>query len=550
MLQYRELIQKYFMKSKFKPRKGQIEIINDILTKYVDEQKRYVILAGSTGIGKSLIALIVSECLNELKGHKDVNQSYIVAHTNALLKQYYDSYEDGFDILKVMGRSNYKCSVMMGTAEHCIRSPKNSSGIDNWCRTCEYLRIKREVHKVDHFCTNYSYLFTAMGSMKKRMITIFDETHLLNEQYVNHAKIELTPIILTKMIGDMKKLGYTQQEDVLKQTQRFLTANKVHDNNYIAFLEKMRDVFEKVVSLISVEMVSALTNDNKKEYVMLNSINAKYDIMLDRINKFLDENYEHVVDIKEGSFILSAIFMRDMFQTIDTSKYYLFMSATIDKEYLITTLSLDSDDVAFVQPEPVFNPEHKNVILCDFASLNYRNMSDDKFMTSLSDQIHTIIKNHPDEKGVIQVTSFKTGNFIAKRLKNYIFDNRLNLKVVLQSSKKPLKVLLEEHKDSEKPTILISPSLFEGIDLPDDDCRFQILVKAPYYSLGDKRIKYILDRFPKIYTKLATFRMVQAIGRGVRSEEDFCDNYFIDSNLNRLFFSEHNLWQNECTIIK
>ena len=49
--------------------------------------------------------------------------------------------------------------------------------------------------------------------------------------------------------------------------------------------------------------------------------------------------------------------------------------------------------------------------------------------------------------------------------------------------------MYEEHLVSKDPTILVSPSLMEGIDLVDDLSRFQIIVKVPYASLGDKHVK-------------------------------------------------------------
>jgi Cdc6-like AAA superfamily ATPase len=93
LMKYKILIEKTFDKYKLKPRSGQIETINTVLIQFVDEKKHNVVLSGSTGSGKSIIAVITTECLYELLDSKDkknyVNTlSYILMHTNTLVKQY------------------------------------------------------------------------------------------------------------------------------------------------------------------------------------------------------------------------------------------------------------------------------------------------------------------------------------------------------------------------------------------------------------------------------------------------------------------------------
>jgi hypothetical protein len=49
--------------------------------------------------------------------------------------------------------------------------------------------------------------------------------------------------------------------------------------------------------------------------------------------------------------------------------------------------------------------------------------------------------------------------------------------------------ILKKHMQSKEPTVIISPSLTTGIDLKDDLSRFQIIVKLPFMSLSDPRVK-------------------------------------------------------------
>jgi ATP-dependent DNA helicase DinG len=77
------------------------------------------------------------------------------------------------------------------------------------------------------------------------------------------------------------------------------------------------------------------------------------------------------------------------------------------------------------------------------------------------------------------------------------------------------------HVNSTKPTVLISPSLYTGLDLKDDLSRFQIITKVPYPDLGDRWIDEKRKINGQWYTWQTALRLVQGYGRSVRSKEDY-----------------------------
>jgi Rad3-related DNA helicase len=87
--------------------------------------------------------------------------------------------------------------------------------------------------------------------------------------------------------------------------------------------------------------------------------------------------------------------------------------------------------------------------------------------------------------------------------------------------------------------------MFEGVDLPGNLSRFQVIVKAPYPSLADKRMKFILDKYQSLYNLIATMKLVQGAGRSVRSADDYAVTYCLDQNAQRLFSSSQNIWKDE-----
>lgn len=83
--------------------------------------------------------------------------------------------------------------------------------------------------------------------------------------------------------------------------------------------------------------------------------------------------------------------------------------------------------------------------------------------------------------------------------------------------------------------ILIGPTLTEGIDLPNDYCRFIILMKVPYPNITGKLVKKKIELFPTWYNNTTSNVIIQSIGRGVRNEHDYCTTYILDGCFGTLY---------------
>ena len=83
------------------------------------------------------------------------------------------------------------------------------------------------------------------------------------------------------------------------------------------------------------------------------------------------------------------------------------------------------------------------------------------------------------------------------------------------------------------PTVLLSPSLREGVDLPDDFLRFQIITKMPYPDLGDPWTAARQPRDPRWYALETAKSLVQAYGRSCRHAGDHGVTYVLDAQFAR-----------------
>ncbi len=140
-----------------------------------------------------------------------------------------------------------------------------------------------------------------------------------------------------------------------------------------------------------------------------------------------------------------------------------------------------------------------------------------------------LIEKCSQYKGIIQTASYDLA-------KEFVKDAPYELKgrLLLYSDSSEKTRLIKKHERSTN-TILIGPSLSEGIDLPGDLCRFIIILKVPYASLKDKLVKAKMKLFPHWYKSDASNSIIQGIGRGNRSKNDWCVTYIVDGCFGQLY---------------
>lgn len=140
------------------------------------------------------------------------------------------------------------------------------------------------------------------------------------------------------------------------------------------------------------------------------------------------------------------------------------------------------------------------------------------------DAITIILSNHEGENGLIHTVSYD--------LNTYLFDHLIqkhtNLITYRSSSDRQQKI--DQFIYTVEPTVMLAPSLDRGIDLPDNTCRFIVICKIPFPSLGTKQVSARLySKGGQLWYNVRTIRsLVQMTGRGMRNENDYCVSYVLD----------------------
>lgn len=559
----------------FSPRGNQLQQVERIVGALLDDNIRHLILSAPTGTGKSIIGAVVADTVHSIKyPHQPANASFLLTATNVLGQQYFDTFSNPddpkdttFRFLK--GASNYGCEALSTpeepqTAENCAIRLFQKTGMDELiasnCNKCEF-QINRQLRdKSRHLITNYSYYFTDRMSMEllaHRSVCVFDEAHLLNDLYTDHCAIifnEKGLLATAQEVSDNLQLGATDLFKHLKLVGQQLSNEKIDDSNYMSYLRVLADVYTQIAEAAQAEADRSVRAPSK--YLKLTKLSKKYVGRSGKILDLLEFEFPHVFEYKaknpktgqnDHEVQVKPIFVSGMFEKLCNADHNLLMSATISEQFAKRTLTLDPPDrVRHIRLEPQFAKENKKVVFYKPMSLNYTSTKDPETIKKLCGTAYQIVKHHTDlgERGIILAPSFNLVESIGGTLRNVL--NTKKVKIFEHIRGEKLVDWIEAFKAYDGgPAVFLTPSGFEGLDLPGELSRFQVLVKAPFGSLGDRRIKVILDLYPDQYSLAALMKIVQGAGRSVRGPDDWATTYILDQAAQRLWTSAQNEWKNE-----
>jgi len=543
-----EQINDAFVSLGFPPRGNQVSICLDVLDKFINEEKRNVCLCAGTGVGKSVISAVIARVLDKATPDNNALPSITCVGTNALSKQYSESFSDlgKYEYFQIMGASNYSCAFMEGqlsnpikTADQCVKSKLMPQEVDRYCKGCEYDEAKKVVNSTANLVTNYTYyMISALASnhLKKRKLFVADESHTLNEWFCSYAEILVSVDNIDRYI---KELGDTNgkcddQIAGLIMLKQKVSSSEITEENYTQYLEILCSLYNSVADVLASQS-SQLKSIDVVKSGKYDKLSSKYISLGSKISDLFNNEYDHVFDNSvPGTFTIKTIFIGKMMGKLLTD-YNLFMSATITPDYAFDVLELDRDETSFILLPPVFPPENKPLFFIGKNALNYNSLKDPDVIDVMKHSVKSIIDFHAGQKGLILSPSFYLGSQMVYRLQGTkVFEHKSGVK---------LQDLILDFKRYKGSAVLVSPSIWEGLDFPEDDSRFQIILKSPYPNLSDKRVKHIADKYPHIYQEMTLLKLLQGVGRSIRSPIDTAATYFIDPSSKKIYNGKQNLWK-------
>lgn len=323
---------------------------------------------------------------------------------------------------------------------------------------------------------------------------------------------------------------------------------KDEDYNLICELNNFWDLFYPIKNIIeeSLKLKSKahikLTEDEKailricrlfQGYVSNSSIKMLIEIYDTVGHEYIVKN---LVDINDGTDKhIDLQCAKEDYMTymglLSVTPKHVMVSATVgDKDNFDENIGLKYTDYLESKMEWIdstFNFDNSPIYFLNRYKMNFSEK--EKSLAALKPIIYKLCKKYENQKGIIQTGTYAIAKDI---IDNAPIEIRKRL-LYYNGSKEKSDVIIQHQMSAD--TILIGPTLNEGIDLPGDLCRFIIITKMPYPSIKDRLVDAKMKIFPYWYNSTTSTQIIQGIGRGNRFEDDYCSTYILDACFLKLY---------------
>jgi Rad3-related DNA helicase len=507
----------------FQPRPEQAQLLaalGALLTRAAeDPDARPVILVEAPpGVGKSHLAMALARWSGS---------AYLLTSQKLLQDQYEREFGDQVQLVK--GRDNYACERYPGgrvtTSYGMCRRPRAPS-----C-ACPYTRAKAAAQAGPIFCTNLAYFLTLRQwhgeQLRRRRLLVIDEAHNLESHLVNVFTVSFSfEQMHTWFGGPLPRLDTADAYRPLLDEQR--ARLRARREQLERDLEDLRPPGTGVFDFLRLP-------PSPREQALMQQCDL-LDTALARLGVFVDAGEtEWVVRYAPGAGtplelipLTVAGMARDLLW--DAAEIVVLSSAFLGRrDVLAGYFGLTPERVHALSCPSPFPVQQRPIAYRPIGTLSRTTLAG--LEPALFAEVAAILAHHGREKGLIHAPSYA----VARRLQQDLADRAPALaeRLLFVESSGVKTRRIDEHRTSTRPTVLLSPSLREGVDLPDDFLRFQIITKVPYPDLGDPWTATRQARDPRWYALETAKAMVQAYGRSCRHAGDHGVTYVLDAQFAR-----------------
>jgi len=486
----------------------------------MNSNKKFRVVSMPTGGGKSLIGMtcgIMAGISNYLCSTK-ILQTQLA--------------KDFPEAKSLWGRNNYEC--LLDRTKSCDQCSSMESNPCQYSGSCIYRVEKQKTIASQLRILNYSYFLAETqfsGKFAGTPLTVIDEVDALESTLIDHISLQFTE-------RSLFRLGIESGP-----SRKTVTAKDGLDSWKEFGVEAMKRSLE-----ISSNISKEIENYDKiiEDWQFQKLRERDYFFHLYERSKMFIENVgpDWIMETQERQGSKQAITtFRPLWITPALSEAFLWskaenfllMSATLlPRMVFCKTLGIDIDDVDWMDTPSTFPIERRPVNVWPVA--NVTNKTIDEAVPMLSTGINKIFNLHPHSHGLIQGVSYS----LCKRVADELKSDRVKI-----HTPQDRQMVLDEFMGTEDNTVLMSPSMERGVSLGGSKCEFIIWIKAPYLSLMDRVTSQRLYSSPigKLwYRSVMMLAIVQGCGRGMRSVDDHCVSYLIDSQINKVYMENPSLW--------
>jgi len=466
----------------------------------LSSQKHKVVLALPTGGGKSLAYMAA------IRAGK-LGRCLILTSTKALQEQLLNDFES-LGMKNIQGKGNYSCldspevNCDIGPCHFNYDCPLKKGG-------CLYYDALARVRNSVLVVTNYHYYLAMLRTGGKENglgefdTVICDEGHELPLILAENKSLEFP-------IEEFQKLFSHEVDNYGNEIAAWVPWAKT-------YAQELKNDLEFLKGRLSNKFSATLAKEVAWREKFLDYFSRIITMGDDDIYKWF-VNYDADAKIIKFGPVKFGRNWGD-WEFFYGFKKCIIVSATV-REKSLQMLGIPREDYSYLDMESIFDPKHSPKIHVKTLSVN-KSTTDAQFVAHVVGKIDQVLAQRRDRKGIIHTTSY--------RFAELIFNNsRFRGDIYFARNARDKSSTIERFKRAKPGSILLGPALSTGYDFPGDQCQYQIITKVPYPNIGDKflmeRAKYDALLIPYMVAQT----LVQATGRGTRSETDKCENIILD----------------------
>lgn len=542
---------KFFEAYQLKPREQQQRVLDELFANW--DKYSYFALSLPTGVGKTYIATALADVLDRV---------YILTSTLQLQSQYESSWDR---LVNLKGRGNYACNINKNFTVDAAPCSVNDK-LFRHCRAnkvCAYYNQKDAALASRAMITNPVYMLYSShcgfakgdldteGEWIQRSALIIDEAHNLENHLISFAESEINPEELEKSFG--LKLAVQFDDDVASNYTRI---EEIYEELLIKaeeLSEQLTREFPKTLEFEEhpVKWARGFSDKAGERAKKLNTKIYALDKAIQPLKIFFNTHgspeelqRRWLIERVEGknALKLSPLYGDFLFDEYLSGLGYkfVFLSATLgSKETFCRELGIDDGDCLFIETDSPFDPQLSPIIVDPVIKLSKEVYGEN--VKKLGPLVDHILDLHEGQRGIIHCVTYDLQkhvyNGVSARNKKRLLCrdmDQLSGKSTHERFPKRYKneelLALHSSKDHHASSVLLSPSMMEGVDLKDDLSDFQVIIKLPWSNLGDPRVKVKSKLDGEWYTNKMWLSVLQACGRSTRHETDSSVTYILDSN--------------------
>ncbi len=527
-------------------RRHQKEAVDAIVTALRDGTET-VILSAGTGAGKSLILASVAKELGwrtmyttpvtnlVQQIHEDPLFHHVLPSTRAIIgRNGWTCHRDGYTPVSQATCFEIAANGQLERGEDApipCRYKKWDADNDRWPECPYYLR-KAACEMAPCMVTTFSYFMVATapkqpgrteavpgwdaGRLSGRDLLVVDEAHGMAEQAIKHVQSRWRT-------DSYDALGWTNAFTKFSESGEFrnLTANEPTMDD----VQKGDILMGLLAHLTDIrETVQHFTEDDLKTA-------AKLDWDIDVLGRAIDDmknGIPWVVRAEAGvnpslDMIPVKIHGQLKYRVWNRADKYILSSATIlDPKWFLEELGLEPANAEVVEVPSDFPPANCPVIFHPVTKFTYKNR--EQALPEVGKALWEVMAKEGG-RGLVHTKSFANARWLYSNA-----PDQLKRRLMLHNPEDGRSTTVQSFLNSPPGTVMMSPSLTEGLDLPGAAGEWAYFVKCPYLSMEDERIKrrVAMDDGSRWLDLQAVTETIQGHGRVTRSNTDTSRTYIVD----------------------